>query len=116
MAASKGWFRSLFDFSFSSLVTTKIIKLIYGITMVVIALTAVFLIVSAFASSGALGAVMLIVVAPLFALLSLVYARVTLEFFITIFRIMENGRDLLELTRAQQPALTPSPADAPPAG
>ena len=98
---TKGFFGSLFDISFTSLVTTKVIKVLYVISLIVIGLFAVIFIIGAFASSAALGAVTLLILAPLGALLYAVYTRVLLEFIIVVFRIAEYTHELVELTRAQ---------------
>jgi hypothetical protein len=97
----KGFFASLFDMSFSSLITTKVIKVLYVISLIVIGLVALFFIIGAFASSPAAGIVTLLVVAPLLALFYVVYTRVVLEFIIVVFRIAEYTHELVELTRAQ---------------
>jgi hypothetical protein len=124
----KGFFASLFDISFSSLITTKVIKVLYVISLIVIGVAAVFFIIAAFASSAAAGVVTLVIIAPLFALLYVIYTRVILEFIIVVFRIAENTHELVELTRAQAPAaavtaaapttplppVTPPPASEPP--
>jgi uncharacterized protein DUF4282 len=125
----KGFFASLFDISFSSLITTKVIKVLYVISLIVIGLVAIGFIVSAFASSAAFGVVTLVILAPLFALLYTVWARVVLEFIIVVFRIAEYMHELVELTRAQvspavvasavqttsMPSVEPPPAAEPPA-
>ena len=100
---TKGFFASLFDISFSSLITTKVIKVLYVISLVVIGVAALFFIVAAFASSPAAGVLTLLIIAPLFALLYVVYTRVILEFIIVVFRIAEYTHELVELTRAQAP-------------
>jgi len=91
----QGFLRSLFDISFRSLITTKIIKVVYVLYMVVIALVALAFIVSAFSSSVAAGVVVLVIGAPLGALVYLVFARVWLEAIIALFRIMENTQELV---------------------
>jgi hypothetical protein len=85
---TRGFFASLFDMSFTSLVTTKIIEIL-------IALEAIAWIVIAFSHSSALGVLTLFIIAPLIALVELIFARVTLEFIIALFRIMENTGDLV---------------------
>lgn len=98
----KGFLGSLFDTSFSSLVTTKVIKLIYILSMVVIALLALAFVVSAFQQSAAFGLLTLLVLAPVVSLIYLTYTRMFLELVIALFRIMENTHELVRLGRAQQ--------------
>lgn len=87
-----GFFGSLFDMSFSSFVTTKLVKVIYILAMVLIGLTALAQLVVALASGegGAIVASLLLV--PLFALLALIWTRVGLELVMVVFRIGEDAR------------------------
>ena len=57
------------------MITTRIIKVVYILYMVAIARAAVGFIVSAFAGSTAAGVVVLLIAAPLFALIYLVLSR-----------------------------------------
>lgn len=97
----RGFFSALFDLSFSSLVTTRVIKFIYVITLIVIGLAALFFVVAAFAESAALGVLTLIVIAPVLSLLYVIYARVLLEVIIALFRLVEYNRELVALKRRQ---------------
>jgi hypothetical protein len=117
----KGFFGSLFDISFSSFITTKIIKVLYVLSLIVIGLFALGLVISAFADSAALGIVVLVIVAPLGALLYAIYTRVVLEVLIAIFRIMESNFELVRLQRSAlagaappMPPSSPGSAAAPP--
>jgi hypothetical protein len=98
---NKGFFKSLFDLSFSSFVTTKVVKVIYVLTLVWIGLWAVAWIIWAFDKDPGLGALFLLVVAPLLTLFSAVYARMILEFIMAVFRIAEYQRDQVALTQHQ---------------
>jgi hypothetical protein len=112
---AKGFFASLFDLSFSSLVTTKIIKVLYVITLVLIGLGYVVFTISAFSADSAAGALVLFIFGPLVALFYVVYARVFLEIVIALFRIMESNVEMAGLMRGQsQPAVTPSTSSVPP--
>lgn len=84
---SRGFLSSLFDLSFTSLVTTKVIKLIYVLSMIAIGLVALGFVVGAFAQSAGLGVVTLLVLAPLVSLFYLIYVRVFLEVVIALFRM-----------------------------
>lgn len=98
---SKGFFASLFDMSFSSLVTPKIIKVIYVLTLIAIALLAILFTISAFSTNSGFGALTLLILAPIFSLFYIVYARVFLEFFIAIFRVAETNAELVALKRLE---------------
>ncbi len=95
----KGFFGSLFDFSFTTFVTSKIIKFLYGLSIVGVALVSLVLIIGSFTASTATGVVMLFIGAPFFFLISVIYARVTLEMIIVIFRISEHVAELAEQRR-----------------
>jgi hypothetical protein len=110
MQSKSGFFGSLFDLSFTSLVATRIIKVLYVLAIIAIGLYALFFIAAAFHDSTAAGLVVLLIVAPIFALVSLIYTRVLLEVFIALFRIMENTTELV----ARAGALTPSIPIPPP--
>src|SRR3954447_22438006 len=85
----RGFFRSLFDISFTSFVTTKIIKFVYVVTLVLVAILALLFVIGAFAQDTTVGILVLLIGAPLFSLVFLVYARLALEFIVQIFRITE---------------------------
>lgn len=109
----KGFLAALFDVSFTSFVTVRIIKVIYIITLVLIGIGALFFVVAAFAQSAAGGLFVLIVVAPLGGLLYVIYARVLLEIVIAIFRIMENTGEGVSLLRAQASGASVPPPTVP---
>jgi hypothetical protein len=96
----RGFFGSLFDISFTSFVTTKIIKVIYVLTLVMIGLVALAFVVGAFHESAALGLFVLVIGAPIGALIYTIYARVILEFIVQVFRISELLRDQNQLQRS----------------
>jgi hypothetical protein len=85
----KGFFNSLFDFSFKSLITSRLITVLYVLAVVLIGIYSLFLLAAGFSRGAMIGVVALIAV-PLFFLLSVIYTRVILEVLIVIFRIHEN--------------------------
>lgn len=93
-----GFFRSLFDISFTSFITTKLIKLVYVVTLALIGLGTVLVIVGAFRDDAAYG-VGALIGAPLGALLLIVLVRLWLELVIQVFRITELLRDQNHLQR-----------------
>lgn len=111
---SKGFFASLFDTSFSSLITTRVIKVIYVLTLVVIGLVALAFVLGAFARSAGAGVLTLFILAPLVSLVYIIYTRVFLELFIAIHRLVEYNGELVALTRQQMglPPVAPAPAAA----
>lgn len=95
----RGFFRSLFDISFTSFVTTKIIKVIYAIWMVIVALGTLAFVLIAFKANGALGVLVLFIIGPIGALFALIYGRVILELVIASLRVAENTTELVVLER-----------------
>lgn len=110
----KGFLASLFDTSFANLVTPRVIRIIYIISMVVIGLAALFWIAAAFSRSAAFGLLVLVIIAPIVSLLYLIYTRVLLEVIIALFRIMESNVELVALQRAATPG-APAASVPPPA-
>jgi hypothetical protein len=89
------FFSSLFDLSFTSLITTKIIKVLYLLSILLIGLTAAIVVLAAFHQSSVAGLLVLVVIAPIVSLFYLIYTRVVLELVIALFRIMENTGELV---------------------
>ena len=89
MNNSSGFFNTLFDFSFSEFVTTKIIKILYAIGIFFAAIGALMFIIWGFKSSFLFGLLTLVLSPVVFILYSII-ARVYLEIVIVIFRIAEN--------------------------
>jgi Domain of unknown function (DUF4282) len=101
-AGEKGFFGSLFDFSFSSFVTPKIIKVLYVLFTLWTALVALIILVVGFRTGGMAGGLfVLIVILPIYVLLTLGVYRVILEAFMVIFRIYEETKKISERTQNQ---------------
>ena len=119
MSESRGFFGSLFDLSFSSFITIRLVKVLYILTMILLGLAYVGIAVAifsggddqvAFNASGelettdgggspALGVLWLVVLGPLLLFFYLLLYRVLFELIVVVFRIFENTRDQLALTR-----------------
>jgi Domain of unknown function (DUF4282) len=121
---AKGFFSGLFDFGFTSFITLKFLRVIYGVLVVLILLMGVGLLVASI-SQGGLYAVLAIVVVPIVTLIYLVVTRVSLEIVALFFRIGENTtlmvaaaeRDSLRSGLAgPYPAQTSPPSGPPPSG
>jgi Domain of unknown function (DUF4282) len=94
-AGDKGFIASLFDFSFENLVTPKIIKVIYVLLVIWVALMALSFLIVGFTSGGILGGlVVLVIVDPILILLALGIYRVILEAFMVIFRIYDEAKQI----------------------
>jgi hypothetical protein len=91
---AKGFFGALFDYSFSSFITSRIIKVLYVLTTIVVGLWTLVIILVAFKASSAFGIFALLIGGPILFVIMMIYARVTLELLIVIFRIHENVHEI----------------------
>jgi hypothetical protein len=117
---AKGFFGSLFDYSFSSYITPRLIKVLYVLMTISAALWTLLVILLAFKASSALGILTLLIGGPIFFVITMIYARVGLELVMAFFHI--HG-DVDEINRrgggtgdsrmASADAAEPAPAAAP---
>lgn len=89
-AATAGFINSLFDFSFTSFVTPKVIKILYALIMIGVGLGVLFFVILAFRLNVVLGAISLLILGPVYFLVTMAFYRVVLEFFMVTFRIYEE--------------------------
>jgi hypothetical protein len=99
MEQPQGFFGSLFDLSFSSFVTTKIIKVLYVLGIIMAGLSSLAVFISA-ARNGVPAAIVGLIFAPLVFLLGVLYSRVMLEIIIVVFRIAENTGEIARQGRS----------------
>ena len=95
-ADARGFIASLFDFSFTSFVTTKIIKVLYILITVLVVLTWLGYTALAFKGGAMAGFLVLLVVGPLSSIIVLAFWRLILEAFVIVFRIAEDLRAVRE--------------------
>jgi hypothetical protein len=95
-AEPKGFLGALFDFSFTSFVTPKVVKVLYILIVVVVGLSAVGFALSVLATNVGLGLIVLLVGAPLYFLVVTALYRITLEFFMVIYRMAQDIRAIRE--------------------
>ena len=95
-ADARGFLGALFDLSFTSFVTTKIIKVLYALILVMVSLSALVFTISAFRSSAVSGLLVLVIGDPLFIIIVMAFWRLVLESFVVVFRIAEDVRALRE--------------------
>jgi uncharacterized membrane protein len=94
---AKGFFGSLFDFGFTSFVTPKIIKALYVLYTIWMVIWALFFLRVGFRYGGAAGGfATLIIVDPIFLVLSLGLYRVVLELFMVVHRMHEDLKAIRE--------------------
>jgi hypothetical protein len=86
---STGFFGALFDFSFTHFITPKIVKLVYVLVAIFLALGAIGLIIGAFADNAGFG-ILALILGAIGYILYLALARMTLEFYLAIVRMSED--------------------------
>lgn len=99
-APQTGLVRRLFDFSFTSFITPKIIKALYAMSMLIAGVVAIFVIGAGFNVNTIVG-LLALVLSPIAFLLVLAYSRLSLELVVVFFRIEEHGAELLRLQHRQ---------------
>lgn len=87
------FFNTLFDFPFTEFITIKIVKVLYGIGILIAGVAAIGFIISAF-ESAAIWGILALLVSPIIFIIYTVLFRVWLEVVIVLFRISENVNDL----------------------
>ena len=95
-ADARGFLSALFDFSFTSFVTTRIIRVLYILIMVLTVITALIYTIVAFRISAAFGLLTLVIGDPLFIIIIMAFWRLVLESFVVRFRMAEDVRALRE--------------------
>jgi Domain of unknown function (DUF4282) len=94
---AKGFLGALFDFGFTSFVTPKIIKVLYVLYTIWMVVWALIFLRLGFKYGGAGGGIaVLILVVPVFLLLTLGAFRVVLELFMVIHRIHDDLKAIRE--------------------
>ncbi len=112
--ARKGFLASLFDTSFTTLVTTRVISVLYLLLLILVGLGLLGFVIAAIASGSAAEILVALIVGPLLALLYVVYARVILEVILAIFRLLESSREIAFLQRQQVGLLQQQQLGGPP--
>lgn len=101
IAVKKGFFGGLFDFSFNNFITPTLIKIIYGLSLLGIALFVLAGLIGGFISMGdsVLRGLGILVVTPIIAFLYLLMARVYTESMVVLFKVAENLQEINRKTR-----------------
>ena len=93
MDSAKGFAASLFDFSFTSFVTPKIIKVVYVLMMVALILGGIAETFGAFAYNPLFGIGVFVAAVVVFFLFMALW-RITLEFYMVVFRMSDDIRTI----------------------
>lgn len=86
--------QALFDFSFNKVLTSKITKFLYTLSMLYAGLLSLLCIVAGFNVSKGLGIFILIIGAPLIFLLTVLYSRMLLEMFMVVLRMAHHTAEI----------------------
>ncbi|MFF5794191.1 DUF4282 domain-containing protein [Paeniglutamicibacter sp. NPDC012692] len=96
--------KRLFDFNFDSFVTPKIVKIVYILITVGLAVLYLGMVVAAFSSeSAALGILVLLVIGPLVTIIYLALARMGLESLLATIRTAEHTGELVRMAGGSAP-------------
>ncbi|MGB3714193.1 MAG: DUF4282 domain-containing protein [Candidatus Promineifilaceae bacterium] len=96
---------AILDFSFTNFVTTKLIKLLYGISLIFIVLGFFAMVIGGFAAmigDSVWYGFAILCMSPFVLVIYVLMARVWSEFIIVIFRIAENMAELVEQGREKE--------------
>jgi len=106
---NEGILGGLFDFSFSTFVTTKIVKILYVLDVALGALIALIILVSGLASESVLMRLGCIILAPITFLYYVLFCRLWMELVVVVFRIAENKAIIAAASSSPGPDATPMP-------
>jgi hypothetical protein len=95
-----GFFESLKDTRFNNLITPKLVRFLYIVSVVVLGIGAIVFVISGFAHSAGTGVITLIV-APIIAFIYLILVRLYLELIVVTFKIRDAAERVAENTTKQ---------------
>ncbi len=99
---AKSLFTGLFDFGFTTFITLKFLRVIYGLLMILILLLGLAFFFQ-FASLGGAFVLIALVIVPFATLLYLILARISMELIALFFRIGENTSILVTQAGGRSP-------------
>ena len=91
-AEASGFIASLFDLSFTSFITTKLIKVLYVLGIVGAALWALGMAGTGVMQGGF--SLILVLISPVLFLIGVIYMRVMMELIMVLFRAAENVAEI----------------------
>ena len=98
----RGFFSALMDTRFDSLITPSLIRFLYLVAIILIALGVLAAIIAGFAESAGSGIVLLIL-APIGGLIYLIVTRLWLELIVVAFKIRDAAEEVAVNTRRSGP-------------
>lgn len=97
-----GFFKALFDFSFSNFITVKFAKVIYLLSLVVIALFVLISSLVIIAQGLTVGNFLMLIVSVVAGFFYLIIARLGLEFSVAMIRVAQNSTEIRDELRAKK--------------
>jgi len=98
MSRTPSFLRNLFDTSFSHFVTIRLVKVLYVLSIVILAIgMVVFLISRLMVADGFLEGLLIFLMTPIIAFAYLLAVRIWLEIIIVVFRIGETATEVRDL-------------------
>jgi Domain of unknown function (DUF4282) len=94
----RGFFEALMDTRFDSLITPSLIRFLYVVAIIVLAIGALVAVISGFAHSAGSG-ILLLILAPIGALIYLIVIRLWLELIVVTFKIRDAAEEVAVNTR-----------------
>lgn len=92
------FFKDLFDLSFNKFVTPRVVSVIYLLAMIAVGLGTLFWVITPFLGRQPVIGVIMLLVAPVIALLWISLVRVSLESMVALIRVAENTREMKDKT------------------
>ena len=86
---SSGFISALFDFTFTRFVTPMLVRYVYLLATVVLAVTWLTALITAFTQGVGLGLFVLII-GPIIVIIYLALIRMTLEFYLSVVRMSQD--------------------------
>jgi hypothetical protein len=110
LGMSAGFFSSLFDMDFKTLITVRVIKILYWLIIMLASLSALLTFLRVLFTGRPVAIILAVILTPLFYLLEIMFARVGLELVLVIFRMADDVRAI------KQGGTAPTVAGYPPSG
>ena len=101
MIEKTGFIGSLFDFSFTEFVTTRIIKFLFVLSIILSAIVALGIVIAGFSSNSGAAGILALLFSPVVFFLNVLFSRIWLELIIVVFRIAENTGRLVEQNKPE---------------
>ncbi len=108
--------KELFDFNFDSFVTPKVVKIVYILIVIGLAILYLGIVISAFSVQAGLGFLTMVIIGPLVVLIYLALARMGLESLIATIRTAQNTGELVRLAGGNAAGTSPQSGDTYPGG